>query len=155
VSTTVPASLDVLKKLAVRPLVPGEAVHRTGEVRKRSEVATPLEVCPVENGGKPHHLGRVLRAVSGDQAIHALDGILELGAVAVDAGHATRDQEPLTDELVAELALGAGRLVRARRADLAEGRRHLSPSPQLSLHMRSIAALAERTRSLLIMSAAL
>ena len=96
----------------------------------------------VEIGGKRITSGWSSGAVRGDEPVDALEGVFELAAAAVDAGHAGRDQQAVTQQLVAELAVDADR-------------RFGRGTRQSSLCTSSIAALAESTRSLLIMSAAL
>src|SRR5262245_13459400 len=109
-------------------------------MRKRLEVAAPFEVSAIDDRRKAHHLGLIVRAGSSDQAIHALDGVFEFGAAAVDTRDASGNQEPLMEQFLTE-AGGDRPFVRG----------HF----QSSLVSRSIWAFAASTRSLLIISDAL
>ena len=139
-----PVAPRLQRRAAARgaPLRAGEAVNGAGQVRKRREVAALFEVRPVEDRRKAHDLWPIAGADRGDQAIDTLERVLELALRPYTPGTPVAIRRPWRSSVVTE---------RSRRD--ADGRCVRRPSHS-SLCTSSIAALAARTRSLLIMSAA-
>ena len=105
-STPVPALLHRVEHLAMSPLVSSEAVHRTGQVWERLQVAAAFEVSPVDERREPHHVGPLGRAEGGDELVHTQQGIVELSVQAVDARHTGRNHQTVLKHQIPELEVG-------------------------------------------------